>query len=209
MKTIKEIADICGVSKTSINRIINSLGIEKIHHGNKNLISDQDCEKIVEFYKMDSWERTKTQQNETQQTEQNATERNNRNATNETDRTKIEQSGTERNALDLMIEMLQKELDLKNQLLLEERKRVDDLNNKLADAYEIIAQANNQITAMGQSAQFITVADKTERIVENEKKSEPVKDIIVEPVVHKKGLFAGLRDKWYNRKKQNLFGKIL
>ena len=47
MKTIKEIADICNVSKTSINRAIAELNIEKTLSGNKNLISDTDADRIV------------------------------------------------------------------------------------------------------------------------------------------------------------------
>ena len=47
MKTIKQLADICGVSKTSINRAIDELQIEKTLSGNKNLISDTDADRIV------------------------------------------------------------------------------------------------------------------------------------------------------------------
>lgn len=47
MKTIKEIADLCKVSKTSINRAIKELNIEKTLSGNKNLIDDKDADRIV------------------------------------------------------------------------------------------------------------------------------------------------------------------
>ena len=47
MKTIKEIADLCGMSKTSVNRAIEELKIEKTLSGNKNYISDSDADRIV------------------------------------------------------------------------------------------------------------------------------------------------------------------
>ena len=47
MKTIKEVAEICGMSKTSVNRAIDELKIEKVLSGNKNLVSDADADRIV------------------------------------------------------------------------------------------------------------------------------------------------------------------
>ena len=64
-----------------------------------------------------------------------------------------------------MVETLQKELDRKDALLLEERQRVNDLNDKLAAAYQ-------QIAEMGKASQYITAADKTIQLVEQ----KPVPD---------------------------------
>lgn len=47
MKSIKEIADICGYSKTSVNRTIKELGIVTEISGNKNMVSDADADRIV------------------------------------------------------------------------------------------------------------------------------------------------------------------
>lgn len=47
MKSIKEIAEICGYSKTSVNRTIKELGIQTETSGNKNMVSDSDADRIV------------------------------------------------------------------------------------------------------------------------------------------------------------------
>lgn len=47
MKTVKQIADICGMSKTSVNRAIKELNINTTLSGNKNLIDDKDADRIV------------------------------------------------------------------------------------------------------------------------------------------------------------------
>lgn len=47
MKSIKEIAEICGYSKTSVNRTIKELGIVTELSGNKNMVSDADADRIV------------------------------------------------------------------------------------------------------------------------------------------------------------------
>lgn len=47
MKTIKEIADICKMSKTSVNRAIDELNIKKEMSGNKNYVTDEDADRIV------------------------------------------------------------------------------------------------------------------------------------------------------------------
>ena len=47
MLTIKEIAEMCGMSKTSVNRAISELKIEKIMSGNKNYIAEEDAKRIV------------------------------------------------------------------------------------------------------------------------------------------------------------------
>ena len=47
--TIKELADYCGTSKTSINRVIKELEIEPTVQGNKNIIDYEDADRIVLF----------------------------------------------------------------------------------------------------------------------------------------------------------------
>lgn len=51
MKTIKDLADICGVSKTAINSRIKSLNIipDKNEDGTK-LLSDQDAQRIIDDF---------------------------------------------------------------------------------------------------------------------------------------------------------------
>ena len=76
MKTIKEVADLCGYSKTSVNRAIKELEIKVVQSGNKNLVSDTDADRIVALlrgYGLNC-EEIKTNQSKTEtETEQNKT----------------------------------------------------------------------------------------------------------------------------------------
>lgn len=46
MKTIKELAQMCGCSKTTINRFIRQLNITTIQDKNRLLVSDEDTKKL-------------------------------------------------------------------------------------------------------------------------------------------------------------------
>lgn len=46
MKTIKELAQMCGCSKTTINRLIRQLNITTIQDKNRLLVSDEDTKKL-------------------------------------------------------------------------------------------------------------------------------------------------------------------
>ena len=77
MKTIKEVAEMCGMSKTSVNRAIEELNIEKTLSGNKNLVSDKDADRIVSLLRGfgKDWEEVETNQNKSTQN-QNKSEEN-------------------------------------------------------------------------------------------------------------------------------------
>lgn len=80
MKTIKEVAEMCGMSKTSVNRAIEELNIEKTLSGNKNLVSDKDADRIVLLLRgfgME-WKENETNQN-------NSTQNQNKSEENETE----------------------------------------------------------------------------------------------------------------------------
>lgn len=86
MKTIKEIADLCGMSKTSVNRAIQELQIEKVLSGNKNLVADKDAERIVLLLRGFGLECSETETNQTKtETNQNISTQNNADDT-ETDK---------------------------------------------------------------------------------------------------------------------------
>lgn len=76
MKTIKEIANICNMSKTSVNRAIAELEIKKVLSGNKNFVTDEDADRIVSllrgFGKTCAENQNESNQNESK-TEQNET----------------------------------------------------------------------------------------------------------------------------------------
>ena len=79
--TIKELADYCGTSKTSINRVIKELEIEPTVQGNKNIIDYEDADRIVLFCRgfglncaENKTSQTTANQNETNQTNSSKTE---------------------------------------------------------------------------------------------------------------------------------------
>ena len=79
--TIKELADYCGTSKTSINRVIKELEIEPTVQGNKNIIDYEDADRIVLFCRgfglncaENETNQTTANQNETNQTNSSKTE---------------------------------------------------------------------------------------------------------------------------------------
>ena len=49
MKTIKELAQMCGCSKTTINRLIRQLNITTIQDKNRLLVSDEDTKKLQQY----------------------------------------------------------------------------------------------------------------------------------------------------------------
>lgn len=49
MKTIKELAQMCNCSKTTINRLIRQLNITTMQDKNRLLVSDEDAEKLQQY----------------------------------------------------------------------------------------------------------------------------------------------------------------
>lgn len=49
MKTIKELAQMCGCSKTTINRLIRQLNITTMQDKNRLLVSDEDTKKLQQY----------------------------------------------------------------------------------------------------------------------------------------------------------------
>lgn len=53
MQTVKDLADLCGVSKVAISKRIESLGLKDqlIKDGTRNLVPGEVAEKVIEYYK--------------------------------------------------------------------------------------------------------------------------------------------------------------
>lgn len=87
MKTVKEIADLCECSKTTVQRTIKELNIQTVQNKNRLLISDTDTERIYRYIVGNVAKVADNAPNETTETE-NATEQG---------KTATEQSKTETN----------------------------------------------------------------------------------------------------------------
>lgn len=152
MKTIKQIADLCGMSKTSINRAIEELKIEKTLVGNKNLVSDTDADRIVSL--LCGFGKTCAEINPNQSKTETETEQNKTNPSNSTDSVfSVSEKNNEQlvnflleqiKTKDRQIESLQEE----NKMLIQSNaytlKQLEDIKRIQADDIEPDIQVVNQ-----------------------------------------------------------------
>ena len=117
--SVKEIADLCGYSKTSVNRAIKELGIESTTRGNKNVISGADAEKISLLLRGFGLNENKTAPNQTATNPNQATINPNQTTTendlqsSSTEKTEIKKSDDK--MLDFLLEQIKiKDLQIQN-----------------------------------------------------------------------------------------------
>ena len=171
--TVKEIADILGVSKTTVQKAIKAAAIEfdKVEK-NRQYYSFEKTKQIIAKVNKDfdlgtlqvglevENSPTKTEnQTENSQilTENSPTE-------SENSKTQTENSPTIEKAL----EILEKQLDEKDST-------IKDLQEKLAAAYSQISEQSKTIADLATKAQYITAADKTAQIMDKQQKQEEIK----------------------------------
>ena len=171
--TVKEIADILGVSKTTVQKAIKAAAIEfdKVEK-NRQYYSFEKTKQIIVKVNKDfdlgtlqvglevENSPTKTEnQTENSQilTENSPTE-------SENSKTQTENSPTIEKAL----EILEKQLDEKDST-------IKDLQKKLAAAYSQISEQSKTIADLATKAQYITAADKTAQIMDKQQKQEEMK----------------------------------
>jgi len=159
MKTIRELAELCGVSKTTIERTIKELEINKQINGNKYLVSESDAIRICYEITHDSSvlqqneNRNATEQNEPEQFTSNATEPKQENATNQS------------NIIDpvqKLIETLEKEVEAN-------RKVIDSL------------QEQNKILSQTIALQSSHILELNQRLLENKEKTRELVNDAVDP----------------------------
>ena len=171
--TVKEIADILGVSKTTVQKAIKAAAIEfdKVEK-NRQYYSFEKTKQIIVKVNKDfdlgtlqvglevENSPTKTEnQTENSQilTENSPTE-------SENSKTQTENSPTIEKAL----EILEKQLDEKDST-------IKDLQEKLASAYSQITEQSKTIADLATKAQYITAADKTAQIMDKQQNQEEMK----------------------------------
>ena len=166
--TVKEIADLISVSKTTIQKFIKNNGIEYDYiKSNRQYYSFSKVKMIIvglrgdfEFTEIEN-SPTKTEnqiENSPTKTEKPKIETENFENEIENSKTKTENSPTEMETLNRMLDMLQAEVEKKD-------KTIQDLQNKLDNAY-------SQIADFATKAQYITAADKTVQIMDKQQQME-------------------------------------
>lgn len=171
--TVKEIADILGVSKTTVQKAIKAASIEcdKVEK-NRQYYSLEKTKQIIikanKDFDLDTLQVGLEVENSPTKTE-NQTENSqilteNSPTESENSKTKTENSPT----IDKALEILEKQLDEKDST-------IKDLQEKLDAAYSQISEQSKTIADLATKAQYITAADKTAQIMDKQQKQEEMK----------------------------------
>ena len=165
--TVKEIADLLQVSKTTVQKTIkvNNIIYDYISK-NKQYYSYEKAKQIIGLLRKD-FDFSKLENSQTKlenQIENSKTETENSQTKIENSQTKtenqVENSKTDIDTVNRMLDMLQQEIEKKD-------KTIQDLQNKLDKAY-------TQITDLATKAQYITAADKTAQIMDKQQQKESI-----------------------------------
>ena len=201
--TVREIADLLRVSKTTIQKYIKAANIEyDCIEKNKQYYSYQKAKEIIKNIRPDfdfselenlqtEVENSETKlenQNENLQTEVEKSKNQVENSQTEVEKSKteVENSPTQQNeqmaTLNRMLDMIQKQLEEKDKQLAIKDKQIQDLSDRLQEAMEL---------TKGQ--QYIAAADKTAQLLEAEQ--QPKEDTVSEDITtqeppQKKGFFS-------------------
>ena len=190
--TVKEIADLLQVSKTTIQKIVKAADIDFDHmEKNRQYYSLDQTKEIIKNFKPDFDFSIFENQSENLQTKsEKEEEKNEKSQTDfEKSQTKNGNSQTENTdqiqTLNRMLDLIQKQLEEKDKQLAIKDKQIEDLSERLKEAMHLTKEA-----------QFITAADKTQQLLEVGKPKDPAADPeIIEhdpaaPSKKRKGLFA-------------------
>lgn len=192
--TVKDISELLGVSKPTVQRSIKALGITPIAIvKNKYRIYDREAAKAVILHINPDFElETKffdtPPQIETNrqniETNRNTTEIYRQNTETNQNAPKQQTESSELETIKTMLAMLQQELENKNLELQKKDEKIQSLEDKLHDTYK-------QIAVFAEKAQYITAADKTVQLMDKGNKENTV--ITVENNENKKpGFFRRL-----------------
>lgn len=193
MFTVKQIADLLGVSKPTVQKVINENFIEadKIEKNKFRYYSYDKTTFVIRILNPDFDFSTlpKNTENPPQNIEkpQNIPQESLENITKP-------QSDE---AMDRLLSMIEQQLNEKNKLLAQKEKELQELREQSererADLQDKLALAYTQISEMAQKAQYITAADKTALIMDKSSPATPRnEDIENESIPEKKSFFSRL-----------------
>lgn len=174
MFTVKEIADFVGVSKPTVQKVINENFIEadKIEKNKFRYYSYEKTVFIIRILKpdFDFSILPKNTEKEPQNIEKSP---------NEPQESLENIEKPQRNdSMERMLTIIEQQLNEKNKLLAQKDKELQELREQSAkeraDLQDKLAAAYMQISEMAQKAQYITAADKTAQIMDKQKKEDIV-----------------------------------
>lgn len=176
--TVKEIADLLGVSKPTVQKVFNENFIEpdKIEKNKFRYYSYDKTVLVIEKLKPD-FDFSILPKNTEKPLE--STEKPQTNPQEFAERIEKPQS---EEALERMLSIIEKQLEEKDKLIAQKNREIELLEERAererADLQDKLAKAYSQISEMAQKAQYITAVDKTAQIMEKQKCEET--DIVVE-----------------------------
>lgn len=182
MKTIKEVADICGRSKSSVNRIIKELNIKIERVGNTNYITDDDLRRICVFWSIDGliWEEKNSNQTKSNH--------------DETKSNQIKPESTETVSNVSSVPEEEKENYIK--ILLEQIKMLQEDNKDLREDNKSLRDENKSLRQSNTIAlnQLLLLQSKQP---EAEETQEPEEEIIIVPEVSNSKEPEQPKKKWW------------
>ena len=208
--TVKEIADILNVSKTTIQKAIKAANIEydKIEKNRQYYCIDKTKQIIIKINKNFNYDalqedfKTENSPTETEnQIENSPTETENQieNSKTKTEnqiensKTKSENSPTETEnskTIDKALEILENQLEEKDNT-------IKDLQEKLAAAYSQISEQSRTIADLATKAQYITAADKTAQIMDKQQKEKENKTSAANDIIQYDESNKYKKKKWF------------
>ena len=186
--TVKEIADILNVSKTTIQKAIKAANIEydKIEKNRQYYCIDKTKQIIIKINKNFNYDALQ----EDFKTENSPTETENQ---IENSKTKSENSPTETEnskTIDKALEILENQLEEKDNT-------IKDLQEKLAAAYSQISEQSRTIADLATKAQYITAADKTAQIMDKQQKEKENKTSAANDIIQYDESKKYKKKKWF------------
>ena len=164
--TVKDIADLLKVSKTTVQKYIKAASIQYDYiERNKQFYSPEKAKEIIKSIKPEFDLSELGFANSQEETENSKTETENSKEKLEKSQTESENSQEKTANSEISADATQRMLDMLQQEIEKKDKMITDLQEKLDKAYDKIAD-------MADKAQYITAADKTAQLMDKQQKKE-------------------------------------
>lgn len=156
--TVKDIAYLLDISKPTVQKVINRLGIEadRIEKNKFRYYSQEKTEAIIKEIKADF-----------DLSQLSKTTANTENICDNTAKF-IDKPQTDNETMARMLDLLQAEIQKKDRELERKDKQIESLQTDLKQAYNQVSEQAATIATMAQQASYITAADKTAQIIDKQ-----------------------------------------
>lgn len=159
--SVKELADWCGVSKTTVQRVINELELVPHKDKNRHLYSQEDSQLICQKLNRKPIESESKTTNDTEQTKTTQTAKNQQQ--NEKKSTHNENHESQRietdSTKDEFIKFLKQEIEIKNQQLKEKDHQIQEKEDEIKMLIATNGNLTKQIALLNQPQEMVEPVD--------------------------------------------------